>query len=116
MLSETTGKGYACVRKQFIEKFNEIDESNFPILHILTKSRPEMERLSLEKEPPVEGNLAKEQEEDNGFCIDDNAAPLAVNQPTTACARATSSSSQYTDDAAAVVAQSHKEEDNKIVG
>ena len=116
MLSKTTGKGYAPVRKQFIEKSNEIDESNFPTLHILTKSRPEMDRLALEKEPPLDGDLSKEQEEDNGFCIDNNAALLAVNQPTTAHALATSSSSQYADDDAAAVAQSHKEEDNKIVG
>ena len=88
----------------------------FPTLHILTKSRPEMEQLALEKEPPVGGNLAKEQEEDNAFCIDNNAAPPAFNQPTTSHARATSSRSQYTDEDAVAVAQSHKEEDDKIVG
>ena len=110
-----TGKGYARVRKQFIEKFNEINESNFPTLHILTKSRPEMEQLALEKEPPVDGNLVNKQEEDNEFCVDDNAAPLSVNQPTTVRNHATSISSQYADEAAAAVAQSHKEEDDKIV-
>ena len=80
VLNETMGKGYAHVRKKFLEKFNEIDESNISTLHVLTSSHPGIERLAFEKELALDDNISNEEEE-NGFEINNNAAQFSVNHP-----------------------------------
>ena len=110
VLSKTKGKSYACARKELIEKFNEIDENIFPTLHKLTKSRPKMDQLAFEKELDPDGDIPKNNKE-NGFDIDNNAAPRVINQQTIhTCV--TGSSSQYDNEDATVIVQSNNDKIN----
>ena len=109
VLSETTGKGYDRIRKSFMNKFKEIDQSNFPTLHLLTKSRPKMKQLEFQKE-----KIGSE-EDATGEELDANATPLPVNPPV-ANPNQVEASNRYTDEDAAAVAESHKHEEDKVIG
>ena len=56
ILSEATQRGYERIRKTLLSQFKTlISKENLPLFHNLTKSRPEVESLTIKREPKLSG-------------------------------------------------------------
>ena len=56
MLSEATQCGYERIRKNILSQFKtSISKESLPSFHILTKIRPEVENLTIKREPKLSG-------------------------------------------------------------